>query len=208
MVLRERIELSTSPLPRECSTTELPQLNPCRRRFGLAGRAVSATGRRSWQAPVSAGGRILSQIGRESLFAASFALRTGPHAREVHGPGKQAHAGRPTAASRVGDGGGEARKGPARALGGETGRKRAARRSPARESAPPQGPDASAPGRNARPIRAARIIAAGVCAALRLAAAAILGQRRYGRPARAAGESERCHHYAAKAAQSEGQWIA
>ena len=26
MVLRERIELSTSPLPRECSTTELPQL--------------------------------------------------------------------------------------------------------------------------------------------------------------------------------------
>jgi hypothetical protein len=24
-VLRERIELSTSPLPRECSTTELPQ---------------------------------------------------------------------------------------------------------------------------------------------------------------------------------------
>ena len=25
-MLRERIELSTSPLPRECSTTELPQL--------------------------------------------------------------------------------------------------------------------------------------------------------------------------------------
>ena len=25
MVLRERIELSTSPLPRVCSTTELPQ---------------------------------------------------------------------------------------------------------------------------------------------------------------------------------------
>lgn len=25
LVLRERIELSTSPLPRECSTTELPQ---------------------------------------------------------------------------------------------------------------------------------------------------------------------------------------
>ena len=25
VVLRERIELSTSPLPRECSTTELPQ---------------------------------------------------------------------------------------------------------------------------------------------------------------------------------------
>jgi hypothetical protein len=25
MVLRERIELSASPLPRECSTTELPQ---------------------------------------------------------------------------------------------------------------------------------------------------------------------------------------
>ena len=25
MVLRERIELSTSPLPMECSTTELPQ---------------------------------------------------------------------------------------------------------------------------------------------------------------------------------------
>jgi hypothetical protein len=28
LVLRERIELSTSPLPRECSTTELPQLSP------------------------------------------------------------------------------------------------------------------------------------------------------------------------------------
>jgi hypothetical protein len=27
MVLRERIELSASPLPRECSTTELPQLS-------------------------------------------------------------------------------------------------------------------------------------------------------------------------------------
>jgi hypothetical protein len=26
LVLRERIELSTSPLPMECSTTELPQL--------------------------------------------------------------------------------------------------------------------------------------------------------------------------------------
>ena len=26
LVLLERIELSTSPLPRECSTTELPQL--------------------------------------------------------------------------------------------------------------------------------------------------------------------------------------
>ncbi len=32
MVLRKRIELSTSPLPRECSTTELPQhLSPKRR---------------------------------------------------------------------------------------------------------------------------------------------------------------------------------
>ena len=28
LVLRERIELSASPLPRECSTTELPQLSP------------------------------------------------------------------------------------------------------------------------------------------------------------------------------------
>jgi hypothetical protein len=27
VVLRERIELSASPLPRECSTTELPQLS-------------------------------------------------------------------------------------------------------------------------------------------------------------------------------------
>ena len=33
MVLRERIELSTSPLPRECSTTELPQ------RAGRSGNA-------------------------------------------------------------------------------------------------------------------------------------------------------------------------
>ena len=28
MVLQERIELSTSPLPRECSTTELLQRSP------------------------------------------------------------------------------------------------------------------------------------------------------------------------------------
>ena len=38
MVLRERIELSTSPLPRECSTTELPQ-----RRFGARVRRKSAS---------------------------------------------------------------------------------------------------------------------------------------------------------------------
>ncbi len=35
MVLPERIELSTSPLPRECSTTEL------RQRFGQSGLALS-----------------------------------------------------------------------------------------------------------------------------------------------------------------------
>ncbi len=33
LVLRERIELSTSPLPMECSTTELPQ--PICERGGL-----------------------------------------------------------------------------------------------------------------------------------------------------------------------------
>src|SRR5215470_4591952 len=53
MVLRERIELSTSPLPRECSTTELPQRAGRRRKSGrplgngaiLAIRAESAQGR-------------------------------------------------------------------------------------------------------------------------------------------------------------------
>src|SRR6185295_8437957 len=38
MVLRERIELSTSPLPRECSTTELPQ--PMRRTSAISFRAA------------------------------------------------------------------------------------------------------------------------------------------------------------------------
>ncbi len=37
MVLQERIELSTSPLPRECSTTELLQL-----RFHVLQLSVSA----------------------------------------------------------------------------------------------------------------------------------------------------------------------
>jgi hypothetical protein len=37
-VLRERIELSTSPLPRECSTTELPQLRPSGFDFPERGR--------------------------------------------------------------------------------------------------------------------------------------------------------------------------
>ena len=38
MVLQERIELSTSPLPRECSTTELLQR---RIAFGVAPRDVA-----------------------------------------------------------------------------------------------------------------------------------------------------------------------
>ena len=37
MVLRERIELSTSPLPRVCSTTELPQHSTGALAFGRAG---------------------------------------------------------------------------------------------------------------------------------------------------------------------------
>jgi hypothetical protein len=47
LVLRERIELSTSPLPRECSTTELPQLSEC-------------------------GGLLPYQSGKRKLCAASF----------------------------------------------------------------------------------------------------------------------------------------
>jgi hypothetical protein len=48
MVLQERIELSTSPLPRECSTTELLQ-HPQRWRFchsreGVARRAEAFLG--------------------------------------------------------------------------------------------------------------------------------------------------------------------
>ena len=34
MVLPDRIELSTSPLPRECSTTELRQLAPLQAAIG------------------------------------------------------------------------------------------------------------------------------------------------------------------------------
>ena len=47
MVLRERIELSTSPLPRECSTTELPQpadaADFCHIRRASARRVLTAT---------------------------------------------------------------------------------------------------------------------------------------------------------------------
>ncbi len=48
LVLPERIELSTSPLPRECSTTELRQLA---REAGWPGsaRPPCATGGRAWQ---------------------------------------------------------------------------------------------------------------------------------------------------------------
>src|SRR5690606_37624728 len=47
LVLRERIELSTSPLPRECSTTELPQrlqdaADFCHKDRRSASRAVTA----------------------------------------------------------------------------------------------------------------------------------------------------------------------
>ena len=45
MVLQERIELSTSPLPRECSTTELLQRPWAQRRK----RPASATGAAPWQ---------------------------------------------------------------------------------------------------------------------------------------------------------------
>ena len=40
MVLQERIELSTSPLPRECSTTELLQRRALRQGFCLAWRLI------------------------------------------------------------------------------------------------------------------------------------------------------------------------
>ena len=45
MVLQERIELSTSPLPRECSTTELLQRR-CNGAWPLAWRVIRRIPRR------------------------------------------------------------------------------------------------------------------------------------------------------------------
>ncbi len=63
-MLRERIELSTSPLPRECSTTELPQPLECggfchiepgsARRSGVRERMLGQTGRRPGKQPIPA----------------------------------------------------------------------------------------------------------------------------------------------------------
>ena len=47
MVLQGRIELTTSPLPRECSTTEL--LQRLRRANARTSAAVPAIGRGWWQ---------------------------------------------------------------------------------------------------------------------------------------------------------------
>ncbi len=45
MVLQERIELSTSPLPRECSTTELLQLTHDPENHGLSEKDHAANQR-------------------------------------------------------------------------------------------------------------------------------------------------------------------
>lgn len=59
MVLRERIELSTSPLPRECSTTELPQRTGWALEFSK--RIIHRPGRR--RASPSSGGFLCHMRG-------------------------------------------------------------------------------------------------------------------------------------------------
>ena len=83
MVLRERIELSTSPLPRECSTTELPQLiSPadavaaCRARGFCHSETVMA----SASLPLEPANCRKSE--REGLFAAPFPHRTARSCKE------------------------------------------------------------------------------------------------------------------------------
>ena len=63
MVLRERIELSTSPLPRECSTTELPQ----RRVMGRLdnGRAARKGDRAIFRGSARGRARALLDCGRD-----------------------------------------------------------------------------------------------------------------------------------------------
>src|SRR5947207_8086152 len=63
LVLPERIELSTSPLPRECSTTELRQLGLAPARHGMhEAQALGKASARSWPDPLA--GLDVSSRGR------------------------------------------------------------------------------------------------------------------------------------------------
>ena len=69
MVLRERIELSTSPLPRECSTTELPQQAVNAADFCHKRRASASTDRPS----CAIGWRHLAQGSHSAMAGAAEA---------------------------------------------------------------------------------------------------------------------------------------
>ena len=143
MVLRERIELSTSPLPRECSTTELPQLKRRPTRSRLSGRAVSATPKPSWQASVRPGSANCRKFVEKACSRRRSRIEPPLMQDKPHGPRRQFRAGR--GADGDGAAGPDAR---------EDGRKTAACRGIALESAPPQGPDPPTPSRTGRRIRA------------------------------------------------------
>ena len=118
LVLPVRIELTTSPLPRECSTTELRQRRAgCElRRDAAANAAILAIRATAAQAAVGTRQASLSgpSVGLPSRCPASYLAR--------HGRSSQAHAeGKPAAASRRGIAGEpQAPQGP-----GERARKRA-----------------------------------------------------------------------------------
>jgi hypothetical protein len=67
MVLQERIELSTSPLPRECSTTELLQ----RWVFGACGQGRADTG----LVPQPGASRKRAEDALDPIFIGRFATR-------------------------------------------------------------------------------------------------------------------------------------
>ena len=142
MVLRERIELSTSPLPRECSTTELPQLTPpepTRPSGGARGFCHSvadmASGSFGAQSQIVAMSVEKACSQRHSRLEP--ALMQGTFMDQEENPCRLTV---------------PPRRGPLFAR--ETGREAAARRRLARELAAAQGAGARAPGRNKRGFRA------------------------------------------------------
>lgn len=79
MVLRERIELSTSPLPMECSTTELPQ-----RRKGMGACAHRSVSRRwidGWPAQINRQLRVLRAGAGPARWASVTCIQPCGHAR-------------------------------------------------------------------------------------------------------------------------------
>jgi hypothetical protein len=69
MVLQERIELSTSPLPRECSTTELLQHAPSHAAIQTTANQVWARGKRAKRQPAGRAGYVAqaAEIGKMAV---------------------------------------------------------------------------------------------------------------------------------------------